>query len=281
MGFVEGREIVLWGNGTVAINVVKDLKYKGYDFSFSVSNDIIDKEIFCDRPVKKKCVINRELHYIIISSAFYDEISKELDQLGYKEKNDYYCWDKRILEYDFLWDNIFIGRNSYGYRAFESVLGVNSNRNVIVSIGRFTSINVSARMQGDHPISRLSTGLLSFIEVEDKKLYETKYAPVVPKNTKITIGNDVWIGANSFINYSKVKQIGDGAVIGTGAVVIKDVPPYAVVAGVPAKIIKYRFTEEQIKILENVKWWNWDENKLRQHAEFFFNPEMFFEKYQN
>ena len=73
----------------------------------------------------------------------------------------------------------------------------------------------------------------------------------------VVIGNDVWVGQNVIITAS-VSYIGDGAVIGAGAVVTKDVPPYAVVVGVPATILKFRFDDEQIKVLQELKWWDWD-----------------------
>lgn len=78
---------------------------------------------------------------------------------------------------------------------------------------------------------------------------------------KVTIGNDVWIGIKATIMPDIT--IGDGAVIGANAVVTKDVPPYAVVAGVPAKILKYRFDEETIKDLLELKWWNYPESFIK------------------
>ena len=69
------------------------------------------------------------------------------------------------------------------------------------------------------------------------------------------IGNDVWIGEN--VTIKDGVKIGNGAVIGTAAVVTKDVPPYAIVAGVPAKIIKYRFDDKKIQLLQDIKWWDW------------------------
>lgn len=78
---------------------------------------------------------------------------------------------------------------------------------------------------------------------------------------KVTIGNDVWIGIKATIMPDIT--IGDGAVIGSNAVVTKDVPPYAVVVGVPAKIIKYRFDEETIKDLLELKWWNYPESFIK------------------
>lgn len=80
----------------------------------------------------------------------------------------------------------------------------------------------------------------------------------------IIVGNDVWIGAKSTI-MSGVK-IGDGAVIGAGSTVTKDVPPFAIVAGNPAKIVKYRFTEKQIEALIKIAWWDWTEDRIKTEA---------------
>jgi virginiamycin A acetyltransferase len=80
----------------------------------------------------------------------------------------------------------------------------------------------------------------------------------------IIIENDVWIGAKSTI-MSGVK-IHNGSVIGANSVVTNDVPPYAIVAGNPAKIIKFRFTPEQIHSLLKIQWWNWEEEKIKKEA---------------
>jgi virginiamycin A acetyltransferase len=80
----------------------------------------------------------------------------------------------------------------------------------------------------------------------------------------IIIENDVWIGAQSTI-MSGVK-ISNGSIIAANSVVTKDVPPYAIVAGNPAVIVKYRFTEEQIDSLLKISWWNWDEQKIKDNA---------------
>jgi serine acetyltransferase len=80
----------------------------------------------------------------------------------------------------------------------------------------------------------------------------------------IIVENDVWIGAKATI-MSGVK-IGNGSIVGSGSVVTKDVPPYAIVVGNPAIVVKYRFTEEQIQKLLDISWWSWDEEKIRDNA---------------
>jgi len=79
----------------------------------------------------------------------------------------------------------------------------------------------------------------------------------------LTIGNDVWIAAGAVI--TRGVTIGDGAVIAANSVVTKDVPPYAIVAGSPAKIIKYRFTPDIIELLTQLRWWLWPVEKIKQH----------------
>ncbi|MCL2035713.1 MAG: hypothetical protein FWG94_13440, partial [Oscillospiraceae bacterium] len=98
-------------------------------------------------------------------------------------------------------------------------------------------------------------------------------------NRKISIGNDVWIGANVFINASKAAKIGDGAIIGTGSLVMDDVPPYSIVYGTPAKVQRYRFSPEQIEALLRVKWWEWSKDAINEKIELLMSPELFFKEF--
>ena len=91
-------------------------------------------------------------------------------------------------------------------------------------------------------------------------------------NGDIIIENDVWVGARSTI-MSGVK-ISNGAVVAAGSVVTKDVPPYTIVGGNPARIIKYRFDESQIEKLLKISWWDWDEDKIRENAELMWSSDI-------
>ncbi|MGN0014328.1 MAG: CatB-related O-acetyltransferase [Candidatus Gastranaerophilaceae bacterium] len=118
-------------------------------------------------------------------------------------------------------------------------------------IGRFCSIaNDVVIAPSEHPLQNFSTHPIS---------YDVENYP--GKETKTIIGNDVWIGTRAII--SKGVTVGDGAVIAANAVVTKNVPPYAVVAGVPTKIIKYRFEDDIIEKLLGLEWWNFPPEKLQ------------------
>ena len=133
-----------------------------------------------------------------------------------------------------------------------------------VSIGRYCSIAAGVWIAPDeHPIERLTTNPLAYSRGGGcfswaKDLLGRDFTDVPPFSClrTVEIGNDVWIGSGAFIKGGV--KIGDGAVIAAHAVVVKDVPPYAIVGGVPARVIKYRFDEETIKELLELKWWNYD-----------------------
>ena len=87
----------------------------------------------------------------------------------------------------------------------------------------------------------------------------------------VVIGNDVWIG-NCVTILSGV-TIGDGAIIGAGSVVVKDIPPYSISAGNPCIVRKYRFTPDQIRLLCEIKWWDWPDEKIREEIEWIQSTE--------
>ncbi len=142
-----------------------------------------------------------------------------------------------------------------------------------VEIGKFCSIgpNFSCGF-GLHPTNGISTAPMFYSNLKQNGMTLTSVNKV-EESKKTFIGNDVFIGANVTLLDGII--IGDGAIIGAGAVVTKDIPPYAIVVGVPAKIIKYRFNERQIEELIKIKWWNFNEDELRDVEKNFFDIDFF------
>lgn len=151
-----------------------------------------------------------------------------------------------------------------GSQVFNSSLGRHSYVGydceiINCDIGAFCSIANNVVIGGaNHPVSYISTSPVFF---KGKAGTKRKLGNLeMPPWEKTIIGNDVWIGSKSIILQGCI--IGNGAVVGAGAVVTKNVPDYAIVAGVPAKQLRYRFTQEQIKKLLNIKWWEKSDEEL-------------------
>jgi acetyltransferase-like isoleucine patch superfamily enzyme len=138
-----------------------------------------------------------------------------------------------------------------------------------VTIGKYCSIasGVTILLGGDHRTDWVTTyPFMSFWG-------EAGHIQGHPKTKgNVVIGNDVWIGLDAFI-LSGVK-IGDGAVIGARAVVTKDVPPYAIVAGNPARIVRFRFDKETIEKLQRIAWWDWPESEIRKAVDFLLSDDI-------
>lgn len=140
------------------------------------------------------------------------------------------------------------------------------------TIGNFTAIGAESIIGlGQHPTNFLTSHSI-FYKKGNWGWHDdwVKYPEGFVESSVITIGNDVWIGRRTMIMDGV--SIGDGAIIAGGAVVTKDVPPYAIVGGVPAKVIKYRFSEEMIKRLEEIKWWNLSDEEITKVIDLFHRP---------
>ncbi len=131
-----------------------------------------------------------------------------------------------------------------------------------VTIGNFCSIARNVSFQVDaHNHQKLTTYLIY------KNVFREENSSEVITPGNISIGHDVWIGSHSII-LGNVK-IGNGAVVAANSVINSDIPSFAIVAGSPARIIKYRFDKDTIKQITDLAWWNWDIEKLKENKELF------------
>ncbi|MBH0238972.1 CatB-related O-acetyltransferase [Methylobrevis albus] len=149
-----------------------------------------------------------------------------------------------------------------------SYIGAGSTCNN-VDIGRYCSIAPNVAIgPTNHPLDFLTTNLVAFGSTGpfsgSQAFREMLSGEKFGGNVRTRIGNDVWIGRG--VTVVRGITVGDGAVIAAGAVVTKDVPPYAIVGGVPAKLIRHRFDSATIQRLQRLAWWNYDLRHAVEHG---------------
>lgn len=163
-----------------------------------------------------------------------------------------------------LGDLTYVGGNTYVKNA---------------TIGKFCSIAADCRIGlGIHPAGLVSTHPCFYGPKHEWSIHPDKEVGLT-EYKNIEIGHDVWIGTRVII-VDGIK-IGNGAIVAAGAVVTKDVPPYAIVGGVPATIIKYRFSEEEIAGLQRLEWWNWPLEKIEQFKLNFLDTGSFISQFKH
>lgn len=174
--------------------------------------------------------------------------------------------------YNTFYNNVDISNSS-----LDDFVYVADNTKIFqAKIGKFCSIGPDVRIGlGVHPTDLISTFPAFYSTVCQCQVSFTDENKIM-EHGQIQIGNDVWIGARVLILDKII--VGDGAVIAAGAVVTKNVPPYSIVGGVPAKILKMRFEDKEINELLKFKWWDKDLRWIRENSSFFNSPKEFFIK---
>jgi lipopolysaccharide transport system ATP-binding protein len=186
-----------------------------------------------------------------------EEENKILSQKEVPEKKYFLCTIKNPWSEDLISSNVHIGEYTYGTP--EIFIWTNKYH---VYVEKFTSIEPEVKIivDGNHNTDWISSYPFGEL-IEDIPRHPDH--PIGKGD--IRIGNDVWIGYQTIIMPGI--RIGDGAVIGAGSVVTKNVDDYEIVAGNPAKHIRYRFSKEQISALKKIQWWNWSKDEIASHSD--------------
>ncbi len=166
-----------------------------------------------------------------------------------------------------LMDNVRIDRNNYIENSSIDRFSYTGMNSVVMhsDIGSFCSISWNVTIGGaNHDYSRVAQH--SFLYNDRDRLRPGNVKGYDRFSQKLTIGNDVWIASGAVV--TRGVSIGDGAVVGANAVVTRDVPPFSIVVGSPARVIGYRFSDEVIELLLELKWWDWSKEKITESFQF-------------
>jgi acetyltransferase-like isoleucine patch superfamily enzyme len=163
---------------------------------------------------------------------------------------------------------VIIGKHTYGLETVQLLTW--GAQPAALKVGRFCSIsyNLNLIFGGNHRSDWVST--YPFGHTNTSKIYSCPIAGHPASFEDIQIKNDVWIGRNVTIMAGVI--IGNGAIIATNSHVVKSVPDYAIVGGNPAKIIKFRFDEKTIQYLLDIKWWEWDDERIKREINNLTSP---------
>lgn len=197
---------------------------------------------------------------------YYSKFFKKI--VRWKSINNSIIDDSAIVASGCSLTNSFVGK--YSYCGYDCDL-------YNCKIGNFCSLSDHIFIGGgEHPIDWVSTSP-AFQDKSHGSPIKRFSEFNLPNPLLTIIGNDVWIGHG--VTIKQGVKVGDGAVIAAGAVVTKDVAPYSIVGGVPARVIRYRFDKSTIDKLLEIKWWSLSEKTLSQLSPYIQSPKLFIEEY--
>ena len=266
------KEVLSEGYGIKSITMVDNDLCKYNDYIFSLK-ECKNTDCYKDHAIIISTTNVQTYHFMKKNafSVFPPENIFEMDWMHITGESD-----NRITK---------IGRHSYG--------PICTNHPLIESIGSFCSfaggvcavLNHETGFISTHPILASESIMARALETGNEYSYMfPEYIPGVrpriidPKRS--VIGNDVWLGENVIITSGA--DIGNGVIVGAGAVITKDIPDYAVAVGVPAKVIRYRYKGSQIEALNRIRWWDWDDDTiLERHDDFYLDVDSFIGKYDD
>ena len=281
------RKIYIWGAAIGGEIVYGELQRQGVMPAGFIDRRADQLKTMYGLPVHSADVLHpKEIFVAVALMDFHSDVLKQLLETGesfHKDIGYIVEYDEPpYLREDILYRGCKVGRYTYGYRQLLADFPIAE------SIGRYCSINGTARIWNNHPLECVTThpflDEFPFLTLDNFERHERliqKYGRFrnnaayqnseIRENKPVVIGNDVWIGGN--VSILPGVTIGDGAIIAAGAVVTKDVEPYAIVGGVPARRIRYRFSREVIDRLLRIKWWEWEHEKIEDNLELFFCPD--------
>lgn len=215
---------------------------------------------------------------------FHSNFDKKNIKLNNSELGEnVFIANNNIITNSVIGNNIKIGSDSNLYNVKYGDFSYNSIRVSMMncSIGRFCSIAGGVYIgSGKHPVNKyVSTHPIFYSPNKQCGISLTEGKSYFDEMGYVTIGNDVWIGLNCII--ADDVKIGNGVIIAANSFVNKDIPDYAIVAGSPAKIIKYRFEEDEIQFLLKFKWWDKDIEWLKDNFKMLHDIKTFIANYSN
>lgn len=284
--YSKGKKIWVYSAGKGSQILTDILKENEIDYAGYIDQKWESIKECNNKPVVSLECLDREETYIIVALRGYESDAIEaIRRAGFSDTSMYVlAAGEDFNKQDIIYKGCKIGRYTYGYE------GLLEYYPLATSIGRYCSINSTAKIWNNHSLDCISTHpfldhplFMKWDEyLEQKKIIEKwgnhrenhPYENSELRNNKpVVIGNDVWIGANVIILPGV--HIGDGAVLAAGAIVTKDVEPYAIVGGNPAKLIRKRFDDATIERLLDIQWWNWSDEKIKSNLELFYHIDGF------